>query len=263
MGVRPSGQCRSPSHPPPTRRGSDPAAIGITLARRSPPPAPAPASRHLGVQPLDHAAVEGDRALAGVLRLLEGRDDGAGAPPPRRGRREDLVGDGDLVGVDQGLAVEAAIAALLAFGAEARLVGEAVVDPVEDVDAVGPRGGERRHQPGHHGGASGQEAGAGLLGEIVRAHDEAGRAACRRRAPRSRWPPPAGSRAASRSWPRPGCAPAAPSRRRRRPTATSVSGDETFGTRIASGAAAAAAARSASPQGVSRALMRITSSRRP
>ena len=56
---------------------------------------------------------------------------------------------------------------------------------------------------------------------------------------------------------------AAPSLRRRRPTAASVSADDTFGTRIASGAAAMAAARSASPQGVSSALMRITSSRLP
>ena len=71
------------------------------------------------MQPLDHAAVEADRALARVLRLREGRDDGAGALDLACRRREDLVGGGDLVRVDQGLAVEAAIAALLALGAKA------------------------------------------------------------------------------------------------------------------------------------------------
>ena len=149
---QPPGQARLPD----PRRHPDHAARGGAAARRLETPVgsgPAPgdrlrerhrAPRHLGVQPLDHAAVEGDRALAGVLRPLEGGDDGAGPLDLVGGRREDLVRDRDLVRVDQGLAVEAAIAALLAFGPEARLVREAVVDAVEDVELVRPRGGERR-----------------------------------------------------------------------------------------------------------------------
>jgi hypothetical protein len=55
----------------------------------------------------------------------------------------------------------------------------------------------------------------------------------------------------------------APSRRSLMPTAERSSGEDTFGMRMASGPAAAAAARSPSPQGVSSALMRMTSSRLP
>ena len=43
-----------------------------------------------------------------------------------RRRREDLVGRRDLVGMDQRLAVEAAIAALLALGPKAVVIGEAL-----------------------------------------------------------------------------------------------------------------------------------------
>src|ERR671914_451728 len=50
------------------------------------------------------------------------------------------VGDGDLVRVDQGLAVEAEVAALLAFHSEAGLIAERVVDAVDDVEPVGAGG---------------------------------------------------------------------------------------------------------------------------
>ena len=51
-----------------------------------------------------------------ILRPVEEGDDRAGAVDLFGGRGEDRVGDGDLVRVDQGLAVEAEIAGLLAFG---------------------------------------------------------------------------------------------------------------------------------------------------
>ena len=46
--------------------------------------------------------------------------------------RKGLVGDGELGRVDQGLAVEAEVAALLAFGAQPVVVLEGVVDAVDD-----------------------------------------------------------------------------------------------------------------------------------
>ena len=74
---------------------------------------------HVGMQPFDHPAVELDRAARGIFRKLEGRDDLARLRDFLGGRREDRVAGLDLAGMDQRLAVEAEVAALRAFLAEA------------------------------------------------------------------------------------------------------------------------------------------------
>jgi hypothetical protein len=71
------------------------------------------------MQPFHHLAVERDRAARGVLRPFERRDDLASVGDFLRRRREDGVAGLDLAGMDQGLAVEAEIAALGAFGGKA------------------------------------------------------------------------------------------------------------------------------------------------
>src|SRR5271163_4226760 len=94
------------------------------------------ALRHLLVQQLDHFAVELDRALAGVLGQGEGGDDRARALDLCIRRREGRVANVDLVRVDQRLAVEAHVAALLAFGFKADGIVQVVIDAVDDVAAV-------------------------------------------------------------------------------------------------------------------------------
>ena len=69
------------------------------------------------VQVLDHPAVVGDHA--GCPGRLPGCEDAAGVLDGLLGRCEGGVGALDLTGVDQGLAVEAELAALLALGEEA------------------------------------------------------------------------------------------------------------------------------------------------
>ena len=76
------------------------------------------ALRRLDVQVLDHPAVVGDHARAPAV--LPGLQDPAGVLDRLLARRERLVGAVDLAGVDQGLAVEAHLAALPALGEEAR-----------------------------------------------------------------------------------------------------------------------------------------------
>ena len=129
---------------------------------------------HLGVQQFDHPAVELDHALAGVFRQGEGVDDGAGVLDLGDGRREHLVADVDLARVDQRLAVEAHVAALLAFRPEAVEVLDVVVDAVDDVDAVGARRDDAIGEPGGHGRAARRQPRARLLGEIVEAHHQHG-----------------------------------------------------------------------------------------
>ena len=75
--------------------------------------------------------------------------------------------------MDERLAVEAEIAALLAFGPEARLVADRVVDAVEDVEAVGARRRDRRGEVRQDRPAAGHLAGTRILGDVVGAHDEA------------------------------------------------------------------------------------------
>ena len=132
------------------------------------------APRHVGMQPFDHAAVDLDDAFVGVFRQIESGDD---FPRPRhlvRRRRERFVAGCDLLRVDQRLAVEAEIARLPAFGGKTFRVAEIVIDAVENIEAVGARRGDAGHQPRQHRRAARHDARAGVLGEIVGAHDEAG-----------------------------------------------------------------------------------------
>ena len=80
----------------------------------------------------------------------------------------------DLTGMDQRLAVHAQRAALLAFGAEARLVAEVVVDAVDHVEPIGPRREQRHRQPWQDGEAAAGGQRARFLQEIVGAEHEAG-----------------------------------------------------------------------------------------
>ena len=66
--------------------------------------------------------------------LLEGGDHPAGVLDVGLARREDLVADVDLAGVDQRLAVEAHLPTLDALGPEALGVLDVVEDPVDDRD---------------------------------------------------------------------------------------------------------------------------------
>ena len=208
------------------------------------------------MQPLDHAAVQVDRALARVLRLLEGGDDGAGALHLAFRRREDLVGR--LRSGSGWISVLPSKPQSRPCSHSARkpfVIGEVVIDAVENVDAVGARGGERASSARAASAArpGSRRARVSLARSFVPMTKQAG--ACRRRARRSR----SASRIEDRErrldhGPEPGalrrrrdCAGAGRPRRESRR-------DDTFGTRIASGAAAAAAARSASPQGVSSAV---------
>src|SRR5215218_11076360 len=74
------------------------------------------AGRDVGVHALDHAALKRDHAAALVLGAREGGDDRPGVRDLLGRWREDRVRGADLAGVDEGLAVKAEIAALLAFG---------------------------------------------------------------------------------------------------------------------------------------------------
>ena len=90
----------------------------------------------------------------------------------RRRRRELLVADVDLARVDQRLAVEADVAALLALGPEAVEILDVVVDAVDDVAAVGARRDDAVGEPGDHGRPARGEPRARLLGEIVEPHHQ-------------------------------------------------------------------------------------------
>src|SRR5215472_3025812 len=95
------------------------------------------AARHLGVQPLDHAALDLDDAFVAVLRQIERGDDLARRLDLLGRRRERGVAGFDLPRMDQRLAVETEIARLPAFGGETFGVAEIVVDAVQNVEAVG------------------------------------------------------------------------------------------------------------------------------
>src|SRR5262249_38158214 len=91
------------------------------------------AARHVGMQALDHAAVELHHALVLVLGQVEGGDDALRLRDLLRARREGGVAWPDLARMDQGLAVEAHVARLGAFAGEAFRIAELVVDAVDDV----------------------------------------------------------------------------------------------------------------------------------
>ncbi len=100
------------------------------------------------MQPLDHPAVELDHALAGVFGQREGADDGARALDLGSARREGFIAELDLRGVDQRLAVEAEVAALLAFEPKTVEIADVIVDAVDDVGAMRARCGDAGRDPG-------------------------------------------------------------------------------------------------------------------
>src|SRR5215472_5964395 len=130
------------------------------------------AARHVGMQALDHAAVELHDALVLVLRQIECRDDLLCLGNVFRARRERGVARPDLTRMDQGLAVEAHVPRLAALAREALRVAEVVVDAVKDVEAEGARRRQAAHQPRQHRPAAGRDFRTRVLGEIVGSHHE-------------------------------------------------------------------------------------------
>ncbi len=81
--------------------------------------------------------------------------------------------------MNERLAVEAHVAALLADGGETVLVLDVVIDAVEDDEPVGARGEKREAERGEHGRAVRRMRGAQLLRDVVGAHDPDAHAAAR------------------------------------------------------------------------------------
>lgn len=131
--------------------------------------------RHLGVQALDHAAVDLQHPLVFVFRQIERGDDFARRFHLFRVRREGRIAGLDLARMNKGLAVETEVARLPAFRSESFRVAEVVVNAIENIESVGARGGDAIHQPRHHRRAAGNEMGARIFGEIVGAHHETGK----------------------------------------------------------------------------------------
>src|SRR3546814_9362172 len=99
---------------------------------------------------LDQLAVDHHDALAGGRRLGVGGDDLV-RPRDLLGRgREDLVGLGDGLGVDQGLAVEAELLALAALRGQALGVVAVEMHAVDDSDALGARGEDAEAEAGQY-----------------------------------------------------------------------------------------------------------------
>ena len=120
-------------------------------------------ARRVDVEVLDEPAVQGRDALALRLRGLEGRDDGPRVLDLGRTRTEDLVRDLHLTRVDQRLAVETELTALLRLGAEALVVLDVVVDPVDDRNPAGARPERDQLQAGLDGAATGAVLGPSSL----------------------------------------------------------------------------------------------------
>ena len=124
------------------------------------------------MQVLDHFSVELNDTLAFGARGVEGFDDASGVFDFGAARCPDVVCDCDLVGVDQGLAVETHLHSLCAFIAEAVGVLDVVVDAVENRlvgFACGEEcGGEMRD----HRCATRNLNRTEFLHEVVGSHDE-------------------------------------------------------------------------------------------
>src|SRR6516164_975455 len=206
------------------------------------------AARHVGMQALDHAAVELHDALVPVPRQIECRDDLLRLGNVFRARRKGGVARPDLIRMDEGLAVEAHVSRLAALAREALGVAEVVVDAVEDVEAEGPRPGVIF-------------ARVSLARSLVPITKAARRVSTSLVAA-------AMSRALSMAS---GVSIIAQTRifwsalmsTRRSPTSSRWLGLDTFGTSTASGLALATALRSSSHHSVSRPLMRTMTSRAP
>src|SRR6185295_2488909 len=89
------------------------------------------------VQVPDQAAVEHDHGVATSGGVGVSRDHPARPVHVARGRSKDLVGDGDLLGVDERLAVETEVGSLPAGRRKAGVIVEVQVDAVERGDPGG------------------------------------------------------------------------------------------------------------------------------
>lgn len=136
-------------------------------------------TRRRDMQVLDDPPVDHRHALPFALCLLEGGDLALGQRHLVLGRREGGVGDVDLRGMDQGLAVEPQVPALFAFGAQAGLVLECVVDAVDADDALRARRQQAELQAGEQRQAVGAEPAIEFLCQIVGAQHETGNAMMR------------------------------------------------------------------------------------
>src|ERR1700738_2502281 len=126
------------------------------------------------MQALHHLAVELDRAARGILRPLERRDDLAGMSDFLRRRREDRVAGFDLARMDQGLAVEAEIAALRAFQRKAVDIAEVAIGSVENFEAMSARRKHAVRDHRDHRRAPGLHAYPRLPRDIVRPEHNSG-----------------------------------------------------------------------------------------
>ena len=88
------------------------------------------------MQALDHAALQTDDFGLGIFGSGKSFDDAPGPEKLLGARCEGFVGNGDLGRMDQGLSVEAEIAALHAFGAQAVAVVDVVERTVENGEPV-------------------------------------------------------------------------------------------------------------------------------
>ena len=111
--------------------------------------------------------------LPGLQHLLVGGDLPPGQLDLGLRRGEDAVGDLQLSGMNQRLAVEAQIAALLALGFQPGLILELVVDPVGGDHVMGPGGQQNGLQRHLHRQAVRPRAAVQLLGQVIGAGDEA------------------------------------------------------------------------------------------
>src|SRR5262249_6772935 len=75
--------------------------------------------------------------------------------------------------MNERLAIEAKLDTLLAFLSETVDVADIVVDAIENIDAIDPRGRNARCEPRHHWRASGHQASPRVFGEVVGAHHKA------------------------------------------------------------------------------------------
>src|ERR1700754_3972941 len=91
---------------------------------------------HVRMQSLHHPAVELNSTARGIFRPLERRDDFSRLLDFVGGRGADRVAGLDLAWVNQGLAVEAEIAALRAFLRESVDIAEIAVGSVKNFEAV-------------------------------------------------------------------------------------------------------------------------------
>ena len=94
------------------------------------------------------------------------------ARPRRRSGAKIRVGRSDLIGVDQGLAVEAELAALAAGGGEAVVVGEVEMHAVERREAMGARRQQHEAERGQQRQPVARLAGVQILGEVGGADDQ-------------------------------------------------------------------------------------------